>query len=771
MLFFALLALPNLSIAQCSIFTPPTYTGTCSGQYFTSIVPNATGITSTIAVSGITSCTGNYFDYFNTQGIVSPAGNLIFLDMNRTAGATAAYVSVYIDWNNNGTYDLTERAGTTTLWPLASSSLSYSFYVPTSGVVTGTHLHMRVMLSTSPDNMPCTGAVGQTYDFYFQSNTCTPPTVNATPRTIAVCEGAPASAMVATGGSTYAWYPSSSVSPSVGASVFAAPAATTVYTVVGLSLAGCPDTALVTYVVNPNPAPITGTTPICALQTSVLSSLTPGGIWSLSDSTPAAINPTGVVTGIDAGVTTVTYKLPTGCYTTFSMTIDRVIPTITISSTDADNRVCVGDTVSYTFTTTNEGTTPTYIWKKNGVEVSTLPFYTYVPYNGDVIICELTSNERCAVPDTAVDTVIMTVLPPASPFVSVASTAYDSVCSGTSITLSAAPIHPGTAPAYQWYLNGSPTSVTNSYTFVPVSGNSVSLRMISNAECRVYDTAFNNFSIGVVDYQTPTVNVSAFPADSVCQGAYVTYTAAVTWPGLAPSYVWRVNGSIVGTGLTYTYDPLPGDVVSFEMVSNYPCVTVNTVTVTQDVKVRPVPVPVVTINVTPGIVVAPGANANFTATVTGGSPFIEYQWYVNGFPVPGAMLNYFITNSLNDYDSVACVVTDYGYCRDFSVFGWVRIFIRSNTNVGDLAADLRSVTVSPNPSKGQYNVSYYGIKAEALTVDIMDMTGRVVTSQVWDVKQGDNSLPINITELATGVYFTKVASADGNNVVIKIIKE
>ena len=64
--------------------------------------------------------------------------------------------------------------------------------------------------------------------------------------------------------------------------------------------------------------------------------------------------------------------------------------------------ICKGSTLTFTATPnpTNGCSSPSYQWKKNGVDVkgATGDKYTCTPENGDVIICEMTSNANCFVP-------------------------------------------------------------------------------------------------------------------------------------------------------------------------------------------------------------------------------------------------------------------------------------------------------------------------------------------------------------------------------------
>lgn len=95
-------------------------------------------------------------------------------------------------------------------------------------------------------------------------------------------------------------------------------------------------------VVNPLPATISGLTSVCSGSNRTLSCSTSGGSWSSSNTSVAIINPsTGLLTGMGVGTTTITYMLPTGCFSTVLFT---VYPSL--SAIAGPSSVCGGATIS-----------------------------------------------------------------------------------------------------------------------------------------------------------------------------------------------------------------------------------------------------------------------------------------------------------------------------------------------------------------------------------------------------------------------------------------
>jgi hypothetical protein len=204
---------------------------------------------------------------------------------------------------------------------------------------------------------------------------------------------------------------------------------------------------------------------------------------------------------------------------------------ITISA--SANPVCAGTSVTFAATPNNGGTTPAYQWRLNGSNINgaTNATYTYMPAANDKITCRLTTSLLCPVGSPALSNEItMTVNPVLVASVSIGASA-NPVCSGTSVTFTATPTNGGTAPAYQWKVNGAPASgATNaSYSYVQASNNAVTCTLTSNAVCVTGSPATSN-----------TVTMTVNPLTSAPTAG--THTAAQT------QITWNWNASANATG-------------------------------------------------------------------------------------------------------------------------------------------------------------------------------------------------------------------------------
>jgi len=87
------------------------------------------------------------------------------------------------------------------------------------------------------------------------------------------------------------------------------------------------------------PAAISGPDSVCVASLITVNDSTAGGTWSSSNSAVATVGSlTGIVTGIAGGTVTITYMLPSGCFTTMAIFVKPLFPIIGSTS------VCVGAT-------------------------------------------------------------------------------------------------------------------------------------------------------------------------------------------------------------------------------------------------------------------------------------------------------------------------------------------------------------------------------------------------------------------------------------------
>jgi uncharacterized protein (TIGR02145 family) len=244
----------------------------------------------------------------------------------------------------------------------------------------------------------------------------------------------------------------------------------------------------------------------------------------------------------------------------------------------SQNPVCVGNSVAFTATPNNGGLSPSYQWKVNGINTGTnSPNYSYIPDNGDIVTCVLTSNAVCETGSPAAsNTITMIVNPNLAVSITISASA-NPFCMGSSVTFTGTPVNGAPTPTFQWQVNGvnaGPNSST--FTYNPANGDQVLCILTSGAQCTTGNPATSNIITMIVNSNLPAGVTITASSNPFCPGSSVTFTATPINGGTTPAYQWKVNGVNAGTNShTFTYNPVNGDSVRCVMTSNLSCVTGN----------------------------------------------------------------------------------------------------------------------------------------------------------------------------------------------------
>jgi hypothetical protein len=281
-----------------------------------------------------------------------------------------------------------------------------------------------------------------------------------------------------------------------------------------------------------------------------------GGAWTLFGSSTNQSTTSGTFTSATLSCNTsiqISVNTLTRDYNSSYVTIDNVqitacpvvVPSVSVVA--SSNSICSGNSVTFTATPTNGGTVPTYQWKLNGSNVGTNST-TYTNsglINSDIVSCVMTSNASCASPTTATsNSVTMTVTSNVTPSVSI--TGNSSISSGNSVTFTAAPTDGGSAPTYQWKLNGTNVG-TNSITYSNgelINGDVITCMMTANNTCQITSTGTSN-SITMTVYE-PSIGGTVTGDQTVLYGQNAS---TITLVGN--------NGSVIKWQYSYSSDFIP----------------------------------------------------------------------------------------------------------------------------------------------------------------------------------------------------------------------
>ena len=539
-----------------------------------------------------------------------------------------------------------------------------------------------------------------------------------------------------------------------------------------LTSTGCINTLTIS--VNPYTMPIAGRTAVCAGSMTALSD-TGSGSWTSSNTALATIDMvTGMATGIAPGFPVITYTLPTGCTT---------LTTLTVNSTPVPYTVIGGGPYCAGSTGVHVGLSGSVIGVDYQLYYGGTPIAT--PYAGigsaldfgletgagiyTVVATDVTDGCNSNMTASA----LVSIIPSVVPSISIAAGSHDSSCSGTSVHFIATSVNPGLTPDFMWTVNGSNVGTdTSMYTYVPVNGDVVAVKMASSATCAMPDTVMSSVTMTVVPNGTPLVAISSVPGDVVCIGDTVRYIATPVFGGADPSYVWKKNGVTVGSGPLYTAVPSNNDKIVCKLQSDYLCRladTANSNTITMSVS--PIYVPSITVTATPGTNISKGQSDTFTVTTANAGPHPTYQWLKNGTPVAGQVNPVYIANNLANKDSITCVTTGTGECGMPS-FNSVIVNV-TTVGIGTVNGN-SDITLVPNPNNGTFTIKgSLGITDDQqVSLEITDMLGQVVYKNKVVAQNGYLNEQIQLSNtIANGMYLLNVNTGTESKMFHIVIKQ
>lgn len=542
---FTVNPLPNAGTitggSSVCIGTPITLTDGTGGGTWSSGSPSIASVTSGGVVSGSAVGTAVIsYSVTNSCG-TAVATHTVTVGAAISAGTISGPTSVCA----GSSITLTDGVGTGT-WSSGSPLVAS---VSSSGLVTG------LAGGTSVISYSVTGACGTATTTY--SVTVNPlPVAGAITGPSAICIGTPITLTDASGGGTW-----SSGSPSVatvtsGGVVSGATSGTAVISYVVTNSCG---TATATHSVAvsapPTITPISGPTSVCAGSQITLSDVTGGGAWS--STAGASVSSTGVVTGVSAGISTISYSITTSCgsaATTYLVTVNPPPAVLPISGLAT---VCEGASI-----TLSDGTGGG-VWSSGTPGLATVSSTGVVSgVAGGAAIIDYSVTGTCGT-TTVTYPVAITAFPAPGSIVGLIG-----ACTGSTITL--------TDPSSGGTWSSSTPSVASITTGGVLSGLSVGLTTITYTITNACGTASVTHNVTVsLSPDAGTISGSG----SVCQGASIALIDGVAggvWSSSAPAIAvvgstGIVTGVAGGTAIiSYTATNVCGSVSATHTVTVTP---------------------------------------------------------------------------------------------------------------------------------------------------------------------------------------------------------
>jgi len=147
----------------------------------------------------------------------------------------------------------------------------------------------------------------------------------------------------------------------------------------------------------------------------------------------------------------------------------------------------------------------------------------------------------------------------------------------------------------------------------------------------------------------------------------------------------------------------------------------------------------------------------------------QYQWYLNGNPIPGATSQNLVASVAGNYKVKVWNTAGCSRISSIMAVGTIGLDeasvddlkIYPNPSQGQFNIDM---VVYPNPSQGQFNIDMVGVSG-TITLKIYDSMGRFISEQA--LESGYVQM-IDISNASSGMYQLVLMDSDGHVVVRRV---
>lgn len=556
----------------------------------------------------------------NNTGSVVVGNTYAFSGVCNSVPTKAA---IWVDWNQNGTFDTTEFTDLT----ISGLSVSGNLVVPANAVsgITGMRIRLRGQ-SFNATNACSSLGTGETEDYLIQVlSSPTIPTITNLTASNNYCQGSTVTVAFSAAGYNAANTFTAQLSNSAGsftspvnigtvsggfggtitATIPVGQAAGTGYRIRVVSSSpvntGSANNANLTVNALPTAAQIavTPTTnpSVCNGAAATLSVPATTGFtyqW-LDNGLPIAGATSNMYMATVADTFSVRVTTNAGCQALSANRVVSLLPVPVATMTpDTAQTICAGQSVTFT---TSPSTGVTYQWTLNNVNITNATSGSYTASAAGVYRVRVVNASGCA--DTT-DPVTVTVS--TAPTATISPSTTQAICPGNAVAFTATA---GAGFTYQWRLNGSPISGATSAAYSANAAGTYSVVVTNANGCSATSTNV------VVNLNTsPVATITPTTTQLICPGNTVTFTANT---GTGLTYQWRRNGTAITGATASTFAASTTGSYTVTVTNTSGCATTSSATTVDTASNCPVG-PTIT-SIAPATVICAGSQVtiNFTA--------------------------------------------------------------------------------------------------------------------------------------------------------------
>jgi hypothetical protein len=335
----------------------------------------------------------------------------------------------------------------------------------------------------------------------------------------------------------------------------------------------------------------------------------------------------------------------------------------------SSNPVCKNSPVTFTTSPVFGGSFPQYQWYKeiNPIPGATSPTYTYIPNNGELIKCRLTSSLPCTSPVFS-NSILIEVTDSILPKVDAINQFPYPSCMGDSVEFTALTYGGGNDPIFAWKKGAQPVgNNSNKLKILVNNGEMITCTMQSSLECKIQAVVSKSIIVdSVLNTITPSIIISRSDTNTICEYSKVTFKAIDVGGGANPIFQWRVDGKNVGlptSSRTFDlYPTLTDDSVSCVFLAGLNCASPFPVT-SNLIVIHPQQNKIISVSLS--AIQNPSCQGKLVELqaipMNGGSSPV-YRWFRNDTVVPiatSSTYSYFAKNG----DQIKCELHSSAICK------------------------------------------------------------------------------------------------------------
>ena len=431
----------------------------------------------------------------------------------------------------------------------------------------------------------------------------------------------------------------------------------------------------------------------------------------------------------------------------FKLKVNPILPVSNSIASSAIGTICKNQSVTFTATPTNGGTTPTYVWKVNSATIANqtgATFTTTSLFNGDTVRSFVTSSETCQSGGPAKSNDIIISVSP------VADAQFAAVANNREVSFTN---NSTNSTTYAWdFGDATPAETATNPSHTYAADGIYAVRLISSNTCG-NDTLTKNVEVNTVDVKPLALvglNNGCTQSPIAAIRVSVQNTRAVGIANVKVAY--QVNGGAIVTGMvpninanaTVTYPFSTRADLSADGAYNIKVWTNDsldfdrsndTITVTVVNQAKP----------NASFVSVAGTNGAFTFNNTTKSDVTAtYAW---NFGDGATSTNDNPSHSYTQSGTYTITMIATNACG-------VDTATETNTVVVSgvaLQANEKYVRAYPNPNNGTFAIDLRLTKSDDITINVFNANGQLVHTQALGLINQEN-VNLDLSTLTPGVY-------------------